>query len=128
MEHESQPDSGRPSFDELVALTRRVIAGFDERDRRPWSVEASLIELIKQVGDLARHVMMAECYYLPDRANDAQYTTTTERIGDELADILYCVIRLADLYGIDLADAQVSARRRELDYLGLGALPPRTGA
>ncbi len=130
MEHESRPDSARPSFDELVALTRRVIAGFDERERRPWGVEASLIELIKQVGDLARQVMMAESYYLPDRANDAQYATTTERIGDELADILYCVIRLADLYGIDLADAQVSARRRELDYLGLGddSPEPRAGA
>jgi NTP pyrophosphatase (non-canonical NTP hydrolase) len=123
MEHESRPESARPSFDELVALTRRVIAGFEEREQRPWGVEASLIELIKQVGDLARHVMMAESYYLPDRSSDARYATTTERVGDELADILYCVIRLADLYGIDLAEAQVSARRRELDYLGLGDEP-----
>jgi hypothetical protein len=40
------------------------------------------------------------------------------------------VIRLADLYGIDLVDAQVSARRRELDYLGLGddSPEPRAGA
>src|SRR6266511_2700656 len=112
MEHESQPDRARPSFDELVALTRRVSAGFDERERRPGGVEASLIELVKQVGDLARHVMMAESYYLPDRGNDAHYATTTEKIGFELA------------------DAQVSARRRELDYLGLGdePPPPRTGA
>ena len=111
----------------MVALTRRVIAGFDEREQRPWGVEASLIELMKQVGDLARHVMMAESYYLPDRANDVHYATSTEKIGDELADILYCVIRLADLYGIDLGDAQLSARRSELDYLGLGdePQPPR---
>jgi NTP pyrophosphatase (non-canonical NTP hydrolase) len=128
MEHDSETD--RPSFDELVALTRRVIAGFDEREQRRWGVEASLIELVKQVGDLARRVMMAESYYLPDRANDPWYATTTEKIGDELADILSCVIRLADLYGVDLAGAQVSARRRELDYLGLGdePLPPRPEA
>ncbi len=120
MEHEDQPGRVRPSFDELVALTRRVIAGFDEREQRSWGVEASLIELVKQVGDLACHVMMAESYYLPDRATEPRYATTTEQIGDELADIFYCLIRLADLYGIDLAEAHVSARRRELEYLGLG--------
>jgi hypothetical protein len=130
MEHESQPDRARPTFDELVGLTRRVIAGFDEREQRPWGVEASLIELSKQVGDLARHVMMAESYYLPDRGNDPRYAATTEKIGDELANIFYCVIRLADLYRIDLADAHATARRRELDYLGLGdePPPPRSGA
>jgi hypothetical protein len=52
------------------------------REQRPWSVEASLIELSKQVGDLAPLVMMAESYYLP---KDPRYAATTEKIGDELA-------------------------------------------
>lgn len=128
IEHESEPDKARPSFDELVALTRRVIAGFDEREQRPWGVEASVIELVKQVGDLARHVLTAESYYLPDRANDPRYATTTAEIGDELADILYCLIRLADLYGIDLAEAHVSARRRELEHLELADEPRPPGS
>ena len=130
MEHESRLERTRPSFDELVALSRRVMAGFDEREQRQWGVEPSLIELVKQVGDLARHVLTAESYYLPERASDPRYATTAAEIGDELADILYCLIRLADLYGIDLADAHVSARRRELDYLGLADEPdpPRTEA
>jgi hypothetical protein len=65
MAHENKSDQARPSFDELVDLTRCVTAGFDERERRPWGIEATVIELVKQVGDLARHVMMAEsCEFL----------------------------------------------------------------
>jgi hypothetical protein len=92
MAHENKSDQARPSFDELVDLTRCVTAGFDERERRPWGIEATVIELVKQVGDLARHVMMAESYYLPDRANDPRYATTAAEIGGELADILYCLM------------------------------------
>ena len=55
-----------------------------------------MIELMKQVGDLSKHVMMIEKYYLPARQTDPAYITTTENIGDELADIFYCLIRLAD--------------------------------
>ncbi|HEY3110933.1 MAG TPA: hypothetical protein VGL23_19405 [Chloroflexota bacterium] len=73
-----------------------------------------MIELVKQVGDLARHVMVAERYYLADRDQDPAYATTRERIGDELADILYCVVRLADHYRVDLERAHVAAREREL--------------
>lgn len=105
------------TFRELTELTRRVIAAFDAQNRRPWTVEASLIELMKQVGELSKHVMVAERYYLPDRDADPRYTTTKENIADELADILYCVIRVADYYGIDLEEAHVRARERELEYL-----------
>jgi hypothetical protein len=52
MAHENKSDQARPSFDELVDLTRCVTAGFDERERRPWGIEATVIELVKQVGDL----------------------------------------------------------------------------
>lgn len=77
-----------------------------------------MIELMKQVGDLARRVMVRERYYLPDRDHRAEYETSVEDIGDELADILYCLIRVADHYDIDLEQAHLDARRKELEYLG----------
>jgi hypothetical protein len=39
-------------------------------------------------------------------------------IADELADILSCVIRVAEHYSIDLESAHIDARRREMRYLG----------
>lgn len=104
-------------WQDMLALTRRVIAAFDRVEQRPWSVETDVVELAKQVGDLARHVMMAERYYLPDRSPDPRYGADRDVIGDELADILYCLIRIADRYEIDLAQAHLKARRAELSYL-----------
>jgi len=77
-----------------------------------------MIELMKQVGDLAKHIMMFEKYYLQKRENDPYYKTTKEDIADELADILYCLIRIAEHYGINLEQAHLKARRSELKSLG----------
>jgi NTP pyrophosphatase (non-canonical NTP hydrolase) len=106
------------SFQDLLDITRRVIAAFDRAEQRPWSVEVTMIELAKQVGDLAKRVLMFEGYYLPDRADAPAYVTTREDLADELADILYCVIRVADHYRIDLEQAHLEARRKELRALG----------
>ncbi len=105
------------TFRELVELARQVAAGFDARQRRPWTIETDVLELTKQVGELVKHVLVAERYYLPDRDTDPRYATSTAEIGDELADILYCLVRVADHYGIDLEAAHLAARRKELDYL-----------
>ena len=107
------------TFQDLIAITRTVIAAFDRVEQRPWTIEVTMIELMKQVGDLAKHVMMAEQYYLTDRANHPHYQTSTEDIADELADILYCLIRVAEHYQIDLAGAHIRARRKEMQYLGI---------
>lgn len=106
------------TFQELIAITRKVIAAFDAAEQRPWSIEANAIELMKQVGDLSKHIMMFEGYYLQDRASNPIYATDKEAIADELADILYCVIRVAEHYQIDLEQAHLQARRKEMAYLG----------
>jgi NTP pyrophosphatase (non-canonical NTP hydrolase) len=106
------------SFPELINMTRMVIAAFDAAEQRPWTIEATMIELMKQVGDLSKHVMMVERYYLADRADDPIYATTKDNIADELADILYCLIRVAEHYQIDLEQAHLQARRNEMRYLG----------
>ena len=104
------------TFDEMIAQAREAIAAFEKVERRPWTVETSMIELSKQVGDLAKRVLTFERYYLPDRDRHPAYATTIDDIGNELADILYSVIRIALHYEIDLEDAHVRARRDELGY------------
>ncbi len=108
----------RYSFQDLIVMTRKVMAAFDQVEQRPWTVETSMIELTKQVGDLAKRIMMVERYYLPDRAQRPDYQTSMDEVGDELADILHCVIRIAEHYQIDLEAAHVTARRQEMRYAG----------
>lgn len=62
---------------------------------------------------------MVEGYYLQVRATGPNYRASVDDIGNELADILYCLIRIADHYGIDLEEAHLEARRSEMRYLGL---------
>jgi len=106
------------TFQDLIGMTRKVISAFDRAEQRPWTIETTMIELTKQVGDLAKRIMVTERYYLPDRNRRADYHSTVEDIGDELADILYCLIRIADHYQIDLETAHIRARRNELRYVG----------
>ena len=106
------------TFQEMIDITRVVMRAFEAAEQRPWTIEAALVEMMKQTGDLARHVMMAERYYLPDRARLPEYATSPHDIGDELADIFYCVIRVAEHYHIDLEQAHLEARRSELRSLG----------
>lgn len=56
------------TFQELIAITRRAIQAFTQVEQRSWTIEATMIELMKQVGDLSKHVMVMEKYYLPERA------------------------------------------------------------
>ena len=106
------------TFQELIEITKKVIKEFDKVEQRKWNIEATMVELVKQVGDLAKHVMMFEKYYMKKRENDPKYKTTKEDIADELADILYCLIRIAEHYGINLEEAHLKARRNELKSLG----------
>lgn len=112
------------SLADLSKINRTIAAAFDEREQRPWGVEVLLIELSKQVGDLAQAVLTTERYYLPERETDPRYASGRGRIGDELADILYCVLRLADHYGIDLEQAHLAAREAEWRHLHPEVRPP----
>jgi len=95
---------------EIVERTRVIIKRFEQVEGKPWGAEGGTIELMKQVGELSRLVMGQEGYYFKNRDKlDAHYLVTKEKIGDELADILYIIIRLADHYQIDLFDAHLKA-------------------
>lgn len=72
-----------------------------------------MIELSKQVGELAKQVMIKEKYY----ALTGEVDDVDERLGNEMADVIAQVIRLADYYGIDLEKAYIEARMDEEKYL-----------
>lgn len=65
---------------------------------------------------MAGAVLTTEHYYLPDRENGPRYGGERGRIADELADIPYCVLRLADHYDVDLEKAHLTAREAECRY------------
>ncbi|SFR80243.1 radical SAM protein [Anaeromicropila populeti] len=104
------------SFQELVDLSRKVAKQFDQVELRPWTIETMLLELTKQVGDLTKYFMTFENYYLGDRKLHPNYRASKDSIGNELADIMHAVIRIADYYQIDLEDAFQKARMAELNY------------
>lgn len=108
------------SFKEAVKLAEDIIARFEKIEGRKWGAEGSLIELQKQVGELSKLIMVHEKYYHFGRdKTDKQYESTKEKIADELADILYAIIRIAKHYNIDLEKAHVEARKAEDDFLRL---------
>ena len=90
------------SFQEIIDRSLTVINEFKTVEKRPWGAEAILIELMKQVGELSKLVMVTEKYYMAGRDNVPEYQSSKEKIGDELSDIFFMTIRLANHYNIDL--------------------------
>jgi len=91
------------TFDEIVKKTMEVVRKFEKVEQRKWGIEGNIIELSKQVGELSSTVMMLEKYYLKERWQDPKYKNASkEEIADELSDILFVIIRIANLYDIDL--------------------------
>ena len=90
------------SFQEVVNESLKVINEFKKVEKRKWGVEGAMIELSKQVGELSRNVMMMEGYYMAGRDSLTVYQTSKDKIADELSDVLFMIIRIADYYEIDL--------------------------
>lgn len=109
---------GKISFEEAIKLAEEIIERFEKIEGKEWGAEASLIELQKQVGELSKLIMVYENYYFPDRGKvDKCYNASKEKIGDELADTLYAIIRIAKHYKIDLEEAYIKAREAEDKFL-----------
>ena len=100
------------TFQEVVEKTNKVITAFQKVEQREWGIEGNMIELMKQVWDLSKNIMMLENYYLAERKNNANYNIASkERIGNELSDIFFMIVRIANHYKIDLEKAHI----KELD-------------
>ncbi len=103
------------NFSELVHQTKQMMEQFQTIEQNPWGVEGAMIELSKQVGDLSKHVMVQEKYYIKSREVQSKYITSKQKIADELFDIWFCLIRIADHYKIDFEQTINSITKKELD-------------
>ena len=110
------------SFEKLVEQTREMVGEFQKVEQRTWGIEGAMLELSKQVGDLSKHVMVQEKYYLRSRDTQPEYATTKHEIADELFDIWFCLIRVADHYKIDFEQTIDSITQKELNDFKLGKI------
>lgn len=101
------------SFAEMQDMYRGVVKRFRRIELQEWKAEGAMIELSKQVGELAKQVMIKEKYY----ALEGDVGDVDGRLGNEMADVIAQVMRLADFYKIDLEKAFIEAREDEDSYL-----------
>ncbi len=101
------------TFAEMEEMYREVVRRFNKIELQEWNAEGTMIELSKQVGELAKQVMIKERYY----ALEGEASNVDERLGNEMADVIAQVMRLADFYKIDLEKAFIEAREDEDRYL-----------
>ena len=101
------------TFTEMEEMYREVVKRFNKIELREWNAEGAMIELSKQVGELAKQVMIKEKYY----ALESDVCDVDERLGNEMADVIAQVMRLADFYKINLEKAFIKAREDEDSYL-----------
>ncbi|MDE6992607.1 MAG: MazG-like family protein [Lachnospiraceae bacterium] len=101
------------TFAEMENMYKEVVQRFNRIELQEWKAEGAMIELTKQVGELAKQVMIKERYY----ALEGDVPDVDERLGDEMADVVAQIMRLADHYKIDLESAFIKARENEDRYL-----------
>lgn len=93
--------------DSAKAVRARYAAMEDRRFGRRWTAEEIMLGFVGDVGDLAK-LVQGKAGVRPTPALD-------EKVAHELADCLWCVLTLADEYGVDLeasfADTMASLTR-----------------
>lgn len=101
------------TFAEMEEMYKEVVRRFNKIELKEWNAEGAMIELSKQVGELAKQVMIKEKYY----ALENDVSDVDECLGNEMADVIAQVMRLADFYKINLEKAFIEAREDENRYL-----------
>lgn len=101
------------TFAEMEEMYKKVVRRFNKIELQEWNAEGAMIELSKQVGELAKQVMIKEKYY----ALENDVCDVDERLENEMADVIAQVMRLADFYKIDLEKVFIEAREDEDRYL-----------
>ncbi len=101
------------SFAEMEDMYKEVVKRFNKIELQEWKAEGAMIELAKQVDELAKQVMIKEKYY----ALEGEALNVDKCLGNEMADVIAQIMRLADYYKIDLEKAFIEAREDEDRYL-----------
>lgn len=83
----------------LINQTRELQKRFDLLNSREWTIETYIIELMGETGSLADTIMLKE-NYRPIRAGQKPVN-----IADDIVDIIFLLVNIADHYGIDLEEA-----------------------
>ena len=105
---------GDQTFDDAINDIRKTVSRFQKIEGKPWGVEGAVIELAKQVGQLSALIMNREGYYYAEREKESDnYKASNDNIADELADVMFAVVRIADHYGIDLVSTNIQTRKLE---------------
>lgn len=107
------------TFKEMEKMYKGITERFRRIELKEWNAEGAMIELSKQVGELAKQVMIKEKYYALEstEGGHSDVNDVDARLGNEMADVIAQVMRLADFYKIDLEKAFVEAREDEDRYL-----------
>ncbi len=108
---------GEPSSGDLADLTDAIKRFCDERDWVQFHTPRNLIlALVGEVGELA------ELFQWLDGEQSARIMNEAvgRQVQDELADVFYYVLRLADVLKVDLGDAltrklEVNAQKYPVD-------------
>ena len=87
------------SLEEIKKRSKHLFERFEKVEPRRWSIEGAMIELMTEVGDLTELVLRKE-YYKQNIYEDLDY-----QVRDEMADILFVLMRIADYYNVDLDQA-----------------------
>jgi NTP pyrophosphatase (non-canonical NTP hydrolase) len=90
---------------EIVARTREITSLFDELVGE-WDVSVMVTELTGEVGTLADSIMIQEGH------RPARNKEDVIDLEDDIADILFMLIRIADHYDIDLEGAYQNLLRQ----------------
>jgi len=95
---------------DMIRITREVTSLFDEEVGK-WDIPVMVTELVGEVGTLADSIMMKE-RYRPLRDGDHI------DLEDDIVDVLFMLIRIADHYEIDLESAykaMIERTRKKLE-------------
>ncbi len=82
---------------DMVYMTREITRLFD-KDVGEWDISVMLTELTGEVGTLADSIMIEQGHRKP--RNDDPID-----LEDDIVDVMFMLIRIADHYGINLENA-----------------------
>ena len=96
----------------MTLTAQDVVADFvRQHDLDGIGVESRLLDLVSEVGELAKDALAGTVY-------GAQQFTPGEAWFDEIGDVCFSLLCLADITGVDLDDALVSALDKYRSRLG----------